>query len=670
MRWGGVVRRPSGSAAWWVACALCCGGQSTDRGALERPWFASCRVDADCAQGSCLCGICSRACEAAASCSGVSRGLGSVCAEPGSELQATYCAGRGSAGLCLPRCEWPSDCGGGPCLSGVCAPAELWESLVERDRGGQVASPARESLCATSPRLWRSVQLGSQAEVDAMIGCEVVQGNLWISLPRGTDRSALRSLREVVGTLSLAGKAWSGPGAELVTDSLPSDSLPPDGLGGLSSLQRVGSLVIDDCRLTSLAGLGALQRVGSAEEKSGTLSIVGCPWLAGLEGLDSLEEVGVFELRANPTLSSFAGAPRLARIGELRLAWGNDELPGAPGLRASVETVHVSESPLDDLSGLAELAGVRELSISGRELASLRGLPSSSEIAELHVSGSPLLRDLSGLEELDSLTSLSLSYLDGLTSLEGLSPSASLTRVYLSALPSLPAVRRLPMGQSVERVEVRDTGAASIELGSGSVDRLLVTHNEQLTSLAGLASLSSLRVLFAQRNPALASLGDLAALGLEGVLLQDDDALPSLAGLPTQGLLELRLTGNQALTADDAYFGSVQSLRALSLVDTDLLEISLPSLSRCHLRIERNKRLQRISAPALEAGADTSVEALFNPQLDDASLDALRPFAGPSLVLSWSELRSTCPWENDGECDEPSGLCTAGTDPADCRGLP
>ena len=218
---------------------------------------------------------------------------------------------------------------------------------------------------------------------------------------------------------------------------------------------------------------------------------------------------------------------------------------------------------------------------------------------------------------------------------------------------------------------LQDTSTASVELGVGQVEQLLLVDNRQLSTLAGLSTLTGLSALALQGCDALEDLEGLSTLGLRSVNLADNAALSSLAGLPTAGLQELSLTGNPALVRDDTYFESLESLATLRVIDTDLVSLSLANLQQCHLRLERNKHLQTVAAPSLQVSTATSVESLFNPVLDEASLQGLQPFAGDFGVVPWQTPREGCPWQEDGECDAASGLCpNRASDRRDCEEQP
>lgn len=87
-------------------CAVClpsltaCGARSQKVGG-ETSWLKDCKTNSDCGQGSCLCNVCTRACDNAADCQEVNR---SVCVEPEQDLVGAACQSR-SQSICLAEAQ-------------------------------------------------------------------------------------------------------------------------------------------------------------------------------------------------------------------------------------------------------------------------------------------------------------------------------------------------------------------------------------------------------------------------------------------------------------------------------------------------------------------------------------------------------------------------------------
>lgn len=92
-----------------------CGAKSHPQVGGETNWLARCSVDAECGQGSCLCGMCTNACESASDCGEAD----AICESAAIEGGGMACAAR----LCLPRCASDGECGDGfVCAGGACLP--------------------------------------------------------------------------------------------------------------------------------------------------------------------------------------------------------------------------------------------------------------------------------------------------------------------------------------------------------------------------------------------------------------------------------------------------------------------------------------------------------------------------------------------------------------------
>lgn len=114
-------------------CSLQCGETASEIGS-ETNWSKSCDDSSECGENACICGACSRRCEADADCDGLARG---VCATEGSEGQMYQCgeAAESQAGLCMPRCETARDCAEGRrCVAGSCVIDS--DSAVDPSDGG------------------------------------------------------------------------------------------------------------------------------------------------------------------------------------------------------------------------------------------------------------------------------------------------------------------------------------------------------------------------------------------------------------------------------------------------------------------------------------------------------------------------------------------------------
>lgn len=105
-----------------VGAAGACNGEVTETIGSETNWLDPCKEDADCAEGRCLCGVCTDECTTTEGCDGAT----TVCVSQGSEAYDAVCLEQTSApegGLCLEGCGSAGPCPvGSRCIGGACVP--------------------------------------------------------------------------------------------------------------------------------------------------------------------------------------------------------------------------------------------------------------------------------------------------------------------------------------------------------------------------------------------------------------------------------------------------------------------------------------------------------------------------------------------------------------------
>ena len=117
----------------------------------ETNWLRACSGDTDCAVGSCLCGVCTTACEGAGDCDGAFAGS---CIDADSRIGALACDGPARvAALCLPDCTGDRDCGDGfACREGACVTSEVAAKVdrpdIEVVKDGCTLQPCSEMTSA------------------------------------------------------------------------------------------------------------------------------------------------------------------------------------------------------------------------------------------------------------------------------------------------------------------------------------------------------------------------------------------------------------------------------------------------------------------------------------------------------------------------------------------
>ncbi len=120
MRVLGAALRGGFSLALGLLVAACAptSGPRTDS---QTNWYRPCDSDGQCGGLSCLCGACTRVCDAAASCASLE---GAACVPAADAGSVAFCGGQApeGGGLCLLQCD-DGDCPSGQvCVAGACSP--------------------------------------------------------------------------------------------------------------------------------------------------------------------------------------------------------------------------------------------------------------------------------------------------------------------------------------------------------------------------------------------------------------------------------------------------------------------------------------------------------------------------------------------------------------------
>lgn len=118
-----IGTRIAGALASVLLAALACNGMVAPSVGSETNWVGKCTRDEDCATLSCVCGLCTRACDATTACPGTAGQQ--TCAQSGSKAFGSTCGSASTTptGLCLRPCAADVDCGSAfQCEDGACAP--------------------------------------------------------------------------------------------------------------------------------------------------------------------------------------------------------------------------------------------------------------------------------------------------------------------------------------------------------------------------------------------------------------------------------------------------------------------------------------------------------------------------------------------------------------------
>lgn len=471
--------------------------------------------------------------------------------------------------------------------------------------------------------------------------------------------------------------ATTGPTGDLPPSACPGGVVPGDvllakqaeveALAGVCEIE--GSLtIVND--VTSLAPLFALQRIGGTLE-IGNPEGFDPPGLTTLAGLESLAEVGgdvrIYSLGGLVDLDPLAGLvaagglgigglPQLQSIAALA---GLTELPGG---------LSVSECPaLPDLVGLDHVTSVGSLWLSElgvTDFGALQGLVTVAKpddaVSWVVIRGNPNIHSLAGLDNVAWHANLDVEIYDNpvLTDIGALAGATELHNLGLitnTSLADLSGVEALAVvHEELELVANNSLTSLAAFASLESVGRLTIEHTQQpLASLAGLDALATIGALrVASTN--LVDLGPLPALTqVDAVLVQDSTALTAASGLSAiTSMTSLEIDNNDALV-------TLSDLAALVQIDE-------------RLDIRLNDALTAVDGLAALTTVGVSLHIVVNaalPQVDAELWSAGLIVGGPIKVagnLGAPPPGDTCPWEQDGECDEFLGLCLDGTDADDC----
>jgi hypothetical protein len=230
------------------------------------------------------------------------------------------------------------------------------------------------SRCAASPTLVGTVVVNGQSDIDALAGCEAIEGNLEIAQFAGADLRPLASLRSVAGDLNI-GKTPSVAPFWTVLEGGWLESLE-----GLEALERVGALALENVNAPNLQPLENLRHVNAnvtGSWRAGELVIERAHRLVDLSGLEKLQGVTSLHVVDNDALESLDGLALPFRVDDINLGH-NPRLSNLDALAnvRFVDFLQIHTTGVRDLSALSEL-GVREtINIAyNPELVTISALP-------------------------------------------------------------------------------------------------------------------------------------------------------------------------------------------------------------------------------------------------------------------------------------------------------
>lgn len=409
--------------------------------------------------------------------------------------------------------------------------------------GGRVGQQIqRGERCAESNIVAESLRITNQSELEALAGCEEIDGDLRVELFSGADLGPLASLRVIRGLIELG--AWpdlgDGAGSEeyqLILDErerVVAEGYLPS-LAGLEALEQVAALTFYGIAAEDLAPLQSLRQLfgRSTGAPTGLVSI-GSTRLRSLHGLENLEGAVYVGLADNAELESLAG-------------FAFDEL--------SIDIAVIGSPRVTSLAELSSLTVLRSLELFELGIGDLNDLTNLYAVEDgLDLVGNPNLIDVDRLADM-SLGSLRIEDNALLESVPPLGASVWLDAFVAIDNPALRSIQvDLPghgMGPATVRRQSLTDPIGVVEIG----------YNENLTSVSLAAGLEQGRVLAIYENPSLArlSLGTLERL--DELRIEENPSLGSVELGALRTVQSLSVTDNPSL--DTTGLGAVRTFETL-----------------------------------------------------------------------------------------------------------
>jgi len=363
----------------------------------------------------------------------------------------------------------------------------------------------------------------SQADIDALSGCEELPGSLRIVTPAGAPGSIslepLGELRRVYGQLQISG--------------------PITSLAGLESLETVGVLTLRDTLLPDLIPLRGLTRVDTpADWRVDGIQIQDCDELGDLRGLENLIIWGSLLIIESDGLVSLAGLQAPERI-------------------ASVRLINVPQ--LADVSALAPARRIEFLDLTGTAVTGFDGFQLESGDL-LNLNQNHALTDLDGLSRLEEVGHLGIVDNDALVRMDlpQLRAWDSVLVTYNDALLEVPdydsggsawsgfssGLEGVPSDFSRRSFEVGDNPLVTqiSMLDPFGVQSIVIYRNASLTTL-DLRNTQRANTLWIQDNAALAS-ANVSGLGQVVTLTIRNNPSLSVAPFAAVQAFTRDVTGN------------------------------------------------------------------------------------------------------------------------------
>lgn len=432
--------------------------------------------------------------------------------------------------------------GGLSCLSFISLLAGCGNGTVDLGSGRLSREVRSDSRCSSSSSVSGSVRVHDQSELEALAGCEQIDGDLNVEIYAGADLSALSSLRVVNGELEIG--AYPEFPDNITPEQLDAIHARVNrtvaggylsSLAGLEGVQQVGSLSISSIAAEDLEPLRGLHRLIGPQDSLpiGLVGVQAAHNLQNLQGLSNIEAIDQLVLDDDPVLTSLGGivlSPTVVNVNlvDVPQLGSIDELSPL-GAAVTLNLVNTGISNLDslvnlglvesdilltgnrNLSNIDQLAAMGTASLMVNDNAVLQNIPPLANMATLEVFTAlhnPQLQIIDinvpahtigpdAFEGVSLVDPVKVFEIAGNTRLTRISLTDGLERGRLLAIHDNPALTSVSLG-TLTRLEQLDISGnvslTNVDVGAlQTVETLTVVANPKLdtTSFAGLRTFDS-----------------------------------------------------------------------------------------------------------------------------------------------------------------------------------
>ncbi len=359
---------------------------------------------------------------------------------------------------------------------------------------------------------------------------KVFTGDVFLQQQQEVDAFGADHYHRIDGSLYVTGT---------VTDLTPLSDL----------LEVTGRLdIMTTTQLQSLRGLRNIRSVNIIKDLAG-IRIVANSVLRNLEGFEGLTKVyGEILISGNPELESLKGLDSLGSIeaGGLVVEHSDKltDLDGLEKLELVEKTLSIFDNDLlRNISSLRNLSTVSILNISDNQLLpDISGLELITELTGIQLYNNPALSDLTGLSNLEKTGFLQIAG-NKLAMLNGLEKLTSIENLTIDNSPDLFELKALSNLADLDNLYLANTGLTDLVALEriSALNVLTIQNNGSLRTFEGLENIQRIQQLVVADNPVLNNIHALTNLTqLNGGTFLDNTSLADFC--PLKNALSNRLT--------------------------------------------------------------------------------------------------------------------------------